>query len=139
MNAFTAFSDDAALGIVESTSAESTLEALSNSLASSSEGFTGGVEGVQAKGESLRAAWGRDSSVASAAGQDSLDVALRTWLSQAEQQVDSDDDAIESKLCDTDSARDAFFESLDTAAVEVGGELAGRKFKRRGARLAALR
>jgi len=139
MQAFAAFSDDVALGDAAATGEASPLDASFNRLASNSEGHAGGVEVAQTRGEKLRAARGRGASNATVASQEPLDAALRTWLARTQEQGDSDNDAIESKPCESDSARDAYFESFDRAPAGVGGELAGHKVSRRGTRLVAVR
>jgi hypothetical protein len=139
MYAFAAFSADASAGDGVAVPTDQPLVKSSTSLAVSSEIRARGFEDFHPRKEGSRNLRTRSASLADAAEKDQLDLALRTWLSQLQEADESDFDAIESDLCDADSARDACFDSFEAELMSLGDEVADRLTARHGARLAAVR
>jgi hypothetical protein len=74
----------------------------------------------QPRGSKSRIVRDRESARSDAAAHDRLHVALWTWLSQTPELDDSDGGSVSSDLCKRESARDAYFGSLETAFEASG-------------------
>jgi hypothetical protein len=108
------------------------VDAAGNGAAMTSDVRVRGFEVFQRQSEGSWRERHRESSIEKGAVRSQLEVALRTWLSQAREQDDPDDDAPGNDLCHAERARDAYFESFEGAFTGVGDEIAPRKFARFG-------